>query len=83
MSNTERKIKAMEMEGRLEEFRANKKAEAEKTTYKLSKVKNDWDEYTVVAWCNGKRVEEKCYYTDDWDDAVATKLDMQRREEKC
>ena len=34
--------------------------------------KNEYDEYVIKAWYNGKRYEEADYYTDDYDDAVNT-----------
>jgi virulence-associated protein VapD len=41
-------------------------------TYKLTKKKNDYDEYVVQAYKNGKKYEGATYYTDDWEDAIGT-----------
>jgi len=41
--------------------------------------KNEYDEYVIKAWCNGKRYEEADYYTDDYDDAVGT-MNLLRKE---
>jgi len=41
--------------------------------------KNEYDEYVIKAWRNGKRYEEADYYTDDYDDAVDT-MNLLRKE---
>ena len=41
--------------------------------------KNEYGEYVIKAWCNGKRYEEADYYTDDYDDAVNT-MNLLRKE---
>ena len=40
--------------------------------YKLLKKRNQYDEYVVKCYINGKYCEEGSYYTDDWEDAVCT-----------
>jgi hypothetical protein len=47
---------------------------------KLSLKKNDWDEYVVNFYVNGKRSESKSYYTDDKEDAEDTLLVMADQE---
>lgn len=44
----------------------------DKYSFKLSKKKNEWDEYVVKCYKNGKYYEKGSYYTDDWEDAVGT-----------
>ena len=44
----------------------------ENVKYKLNKRKNEYDEYVIKAYTDGKYDEEKTYYTDDWEDAVNT-----------
>ena len=46
---------------------------------KLDKKTNDYDEYVVACYKDGKYFEDGTYYTDDWDDAVGTMKDMSRR----
>ena len=41
-------------------------------TYKLRRAKNDYEEYVVQAYKDGKKYEVATYYTDDWQDALAT-----------
>lgn len=41
-------------------------------TFKLSKKKNDYDEYTVACYKDGRYYEDGSYTTEDWDDAVKT-----------
>lgn len=41
--------------------------------------KNEYGEYVIKAWCNGKRYEDGDYYTDDYDDAVDT-MNLLRKE---
>lgn len=48
------------------------KIEDAEYTYKLTKKKNDYDEYVIQAYKNGKKNEDATYYTDDWDDAINT-----------
>lgn len=36
--------------------------------YKLLKKRNQYDEYVVRCYTNGKYCEEGSYYTDDWED---------------
>lgn len=43
---------------------------------KLEKKVNDYDEYVVEVFTNGKHDEMKTAYTDDWDDAVGTLKQM-------
>lgn len=54
--------------------------DADKFTFKLSKKKNDYDEYVIKAYKNGKYYEDASYYTDDWDDAVGTIKNMASRQ---
>lgn len=44
----------------------------ENVKYKLNKRKNEYGEFIVKAYTDGKYDEEKTYYTDDWEDAVDT-----------
>lgn len=45
---------------------------------KLDIKKNEYDEF-VVRWIeNGQRIESKCYYTDDRQDAVDTMAAMKK-----
>ena len=45
---------------------------------KLDIKKNSYGEF-VVRWIeDGRRIEAKCYYTDDKQDAVDTKKEMQK-----
>lgn len=48
-------------------------------TYKL-KRKASTEEWVVVVYLNGRRCEERCYYTDDRQDAVDTMRAMQADE---
>lgn len=43
-----------------------------KTYLRLEKRKNDYDEYVVKSYVDGKYNEEQTYYTNDWEDAVNT-----------
>lgn len=54
--------------------------DADKFTFKLSKKKNEYDEYVIKAYKNGKYYEDASYYTDDWDDAVGTIKNMASRQ---
>lgn len=56
------------------------KVEDSMYTYKLAKKKNDYDEYTIRAYKNGKYDEAATYYTDDWQDALDTLKMMAKRE---
>ena len=47
--------------------------------YRLTKRRNEWGEFVVKAYENGKRYEAADYHTDDWQDAVATLDDMNDR----
>jgi len=49
-------------------------------TFKLSRKKTEDGEFVVKAYKNGKYYEPASYYTDDWEDAVGTKADMEKRE---
>lgn len=40
--------------------------------FRLDKKKNDYDEFVVKEYVNGKFREEGSYHTDDWEDAVGT-----------
>lgn len=47
---------------------------------KLAKRKNEYDEYVIRSYVNGKFNEERSYYTDDWEDAVNTlKMEAKRQ----
>jgi hypothetical protein len=39
---------------------------------KLNKRKNEWGEYKVRVYVDGKLNEDASYYTEDWEDAEAT-----------
>lgn len=54
----------------------------ENVKYKLNKRKNEYDEYIVKAYTDGKYDEEKTYYTDDWEDAVNTLNAMAKQSNK-
>ena len=41
-------------------------------TLKLNKRKNDYGEYRITCYKNGKRYSDGDYFTDDWEDAVGT-----------
>ena len=58
----------------------SKVEDTDKYTYKLAKKKNDYDEYTIRAYKNGKYNEDATYYTDDWQDALDTLKMMAKRE---
>lgn len=58
----------------------SKADDADKYSYRLAKTKNDYDEYVVKAYKNGKYYEEASYYTDDWQDALDTLKMMAKRE---
>lgn len=49
---------------------------------KIEIKRNEWDEFEVQWIVNGKKIEAKTYYTDDRDDAIATKCTMQKEAEK-
>jgi len=44
----------------------------DKYTFKLDKRKNDYDEYVLKCYKNGKYYEDGTYYTDDFEDALNT-----------
>lgn len=46
---------------------------------RLSKRKNDYDEYVIKGYENGRHNEDFDYYTDDWGDAVDTIKYMARQ----
>lgn len=48
-------------------------------TFKLAKRKNDYDEFVIKAYKNGKYNEGATYYTDDWEDAVGTLKAMSKQ----
>lgn len=54
----------------------------ENVKYKLNKRKNEYDEYVIKAYTDGKYDEEKTYYTDDWEDAVNTLNTMAKQSNK-
>lgn len=54
--------------------------DADKYSYRLTKTKNDYDEYVIKAYKNGKYYEDASYYTDDWQDALDTLKMMAKRE---
>lgn len=54
----------------------------ENVKYKLNKIKNDYGEYVIKAYTDGKYDEEKTYYTDDWKDAVNTLKAMAKQSNK-
>jgi hypothetical protein len=51
-----------------------------KDTFKLSKKKNEFDEYVVKCYRNGKRYPNGDYFATDWDDAQGT---LKHMREKC
>ena len=51
----------------------------DKVVLKLSKKKNDYDEFVIRFYKNNKFDEMGSYYTDDWDDAIGTINDMAKR----
>lgn len=51
----------------------------DKVVLKLSKKKNDYDEFVIRFYKNNKFDEMRSYYTDDWDDAIGTINDMAKR----
>lgn len=57
-----------------------KEIEDAEYTYKLTKKKNDYDEYVIQAYKNGKKNEDATYYTDDWDDAINTLKSIAKQE---
>lgn len=57
---------------RISNLQDSKEIEDAEYTYKLTKKKNDYDEYVIQAYKNGKKNEDATYYTDDWDDAINT-----------
>lgn len=59
---------------------ASKVEDADKYSYRLAKKKNDYDEYVIKAYKNGKYYEDASYYTDDWQDALDTLKMMAKRE---
>lgn len=54
----------------------------ENVKYKLNKRKNEYGEFIVKAYTDGKYDEEKTYYTDDWEDAVDTLNAMAKQSNK-
>ena len=48
----------------------------------LVKRKNDYDEYVIKEYVNGKLIEDLSYYTDDWEDAVNTLNFIARQKNK-
>ena len=62
------------------EFLDSKANDADKYSYRLAKTKNDYDEYVIKAYKNGKYYEDASYYTDDWQDALDTLKMMAKRE---
>ena len=62
------------------EFLDSKVDDADKYSYRLAKTKNDYDEYVIKAYKNGKYYEDASYYTDDWQDALDTLKMMAKRE---
>lgn len=56
------------------------KIEDAEYAYKLTKKKNDYDEYVIQAYKNGKKNEDATYYTDDWDDAINTLKSIAKQE---
>jgi hypothetical protein len=51
-----------------------------KDTFKLSKTKNDFGEYVIKCYRDGKRYPDGDYFTDDWADAQGT---LKHMREKC
>ena len=51
-------------------------------TYKLAKRRNSYDEYVIRSYTNGKYREACSYYTEDFDDALATLNAIAQRENK-
>lgn len=56
------------------------KIEDAEYTYKLTKKKNNYDEYVIQAYKNGKKNEDATYYTDNWDDAINTLKSIAKQE---
>lgn len=54
----------------------------ENVKYKLNKRKNEYGEFIIKAYTDGKYDEEKTYYTDDWEDAVDTLNSMAKQSNK-
>lgn len=48
----------------------------------LTKRRNDYDEYVIKEYVNGKLIEDLSYYTDDWEDAVNTLNFIARQKNK-
>lgn len=48
----------------------------------LTKRRNDYDEYVIKEYVNGKLIEDLSYYTDDWEDAVDTLNFIARQKNK-
>lgn len=48
----------------------------------LVKRRNDYDEYVIKEYVNGKLIEDLSYYTDDWEDAVNTLNFIARQKNK-
>ena len=73
-----------EKEVKKEEVKEEKVEDAidENVKYKLNKRKNEYDEYVIKAYTDGKYDEEKTYYTDDWEDAVNTLNAMAKQSNK-
>lgn len=53
--------------------------DADKYSFRLIKKKNEYDEFCVKCYKNGKYYEDGSYYTDDWQDAVDTIKAMAKR----
>lgn len=66
--------------GNKQEVKLDNKMEDAMYTYKLTKKRNDYDEYIVQAYKNGKKYEDATYYSDDWDDALGTLKAIAKRE---
>lgn len=58
-------------------LKSNKNSKGEHLS--LSKKKNEYGEYTVKFFVNGKYDDDASYHTDNWDDAVSTFKDMKKR----
>lgn len=44
----------------------------ERVEFRLGKRKNEFGEYVIMCWKEGKRYTDGDYYTDDADDALGT-----------
>ena len=49
-------------------------------TYTLRRRKNDWGEFVVRCWKDGKRYEPGDYFTDEWADACNTMVRLREAE---